>query len=373
MFTLMQQTVDSVVGCDYSWRQVRLSDVVEEVVHTTALSMLLGSKLGHDNGFGIALKRFSISFGVAAVVIGLTPGPLKQIVAWPARTIVDFFRRRAYNYLTPLIHERFKVEERRRGDPDLDSRGPQDFITSVVRAILDDEKGTMEHFREIETLFTIIIMTLVTTTSLTLTNTLLDLLSSDPSLEYYQALRKEADSAFTSLDWSNVASPPKLDCIDSAIRESLRLHPTHTRGLFRTVVAEEGLTLPDKHHIPQGCMMSIPVYWIHRDERFYKDPNTYIPFRFLLTDASDQRKPRGLVDTSDTFLSFSHGVYSCDGRFFAAQLMKMFLAYITMHYDVKPLDTRPPNVLLSDFCIPPRSVKLWIRRRNPETYLHLRP
>ncbi|KAN0078836.1 hypothetical protein V8E54_005349 [Elaphomyces granulatus] len=37
---------------------------------------------------------------------------------------------------------------------------------------------------------------------------------------------------------------------------------------------------------------------------------------------------------SDKYMSFSYGRSSCPGRWFAIRLLKLMIAYITVHYDI---------------------------------------
>lgn len=52
------------------------------------------------------------------------------------------------------------------------------------------------------------------------------------------------------------------------------------------------------------------------------------------------------------------------GRWFAAHLLKMMLAYITLNYDIESLSKRPLNDIHGDFNIPPRSASIKVRRRK---------
>ena len=77
-----------------------------------------------------------------------------------------------------------------------------------------------------------------------------------------------------------------------------------------------------------------------------------------------ESKNLSTVTTSDTFLPFGHGRHACPGRFFAATEMKLLLAYIVMNYDIKPMETRPPNEFLGGNVLPPMKANIWVRRRK---------
>ena len=165
------------------------------------------------------------------------------------------------------------------------------------------------------------------TTITTATNTFLDLLSSDPELKYYKTIQEEASTVFREEgDWADPATLGKLPYADSAIRETLRGNPVLTRVIVREVIRKGGIDLPDGHHVPQGAWLGAPVVGIHRDERFYPDPEKYEPFRFAkaaqetspngATDdpqtekVAQHRKPQGLSTVSDSYLAFGYGPHS---------------------------------------------------------------
>ena len=157
---------------------------------------------------------------------------------------------------------------------------------------------------------------------MTTTNILLDLVSSNPDDGFWEQLREEAAGVFKSGDdWNDPASLPKLSLADSTIRESSRISPMLTKVLLREVVAKDGLTLPSGHQVPKGGWVGISMVDVHRDDRFYLNPEEFHPFRFArkkedvydgsrkgdLTDkASIYRKNVDLSTASDIFLAFGY-------------------------------------------------------------------
>ena len=52
------------------------------------------------------------------------------------------------------------------------------------------------------------------------------------------------------------------------------------------------------------------------------------------------------------------------GRWLVAQILKLLVAYITLHYDIQPLEERPLNTVFGDTNIPSMSAKIRVRRRK---------
>ncbi|KAL1961582.1 hypothetical protein VTN77DRAFT_1434 [Rasamsonia byssochlamydoides] len=69
-----------------------------------------------------------------------------------------------------------------------------------------------------------------------------------------------------------------------------------------------------------------------------------------------------MVSYAEDFLGFGYGQNACPGRFFAAQELKLLLAYIVLNYDIRPLERRPKNVWIGDAVIPPLATKICASR-----------
>lgn len=158
----------------------------------------------------------------------------------------------------------------------------------------------------------------MSSTTIQLSNILLDILGTAPELNVCDKLREETDSVLKAEgDWHNPASFNRLVVCDSVIRESLRCHPILIKGLTKEVVPIDGIQLPNGTHVPRGTWLGVPVLGIHRDERFYPEPSTYDPYRFsrLKQEREGEHQNRTSVSsgeldaasTSASFLGFGYG------------------------------------------------------------------
>ena len=143
---------------------------------------------------------------------------------------------------------------------------------------------------------------------------------------------------------------------DAILRESLRLSGFFSSILGRIVVAKGGITTPDGLHIKQGNRIAVAAALTHLSPKHYSDPETFVPLRFL--------GESNLVDTSLTFLGFSHGRHACPGRFFAANELKLFLAYIATYYEFEPLAERPQPLSMGSFLAANPTATIRVRRRK---------
>ena len=173
----------------------------------------------------------------------------------------------------------------------------------------------------------------ISTSALTATNALFDIISAPSSQNIISALRDEALNVLHESNgiWTK-ASVAKLHRFDSVIRESLRVSGFGGSGLARRVKAADGITLENGVWVPKGATVGVAQRAIHFDERFYKRAWEFDAFRFsrsneLLSEKSkleetavemekDEavvKKPRrneDLVTTSPHFLAFGHGVHA---------------------------------------------------------------
>jgi len=104
-------------------------------------------------------------------------------------------------------------------------------------------------------------------------------------------LQKELDEQLGSEDElvATGQQVKRLPYLDSCINEGLRLHSTSALGLPR-VVPKGGLTVMDQY-FPEGTVLSVPSYSIHRDARIWgEDFEDYRPERWFERDQADIQK-----------------------------------------------------------------------------------
>lgn len=154
------------------------------------------------------------------------------------------------------------------------------------------------------------------------------LLSRHP--EIVEAMRAELDEvapdgrALTADDLS------ELSLLRRVCMESLRLYPPGYATVREAVVDTE----IGGYRIPKGTEVSVPIMLVHRDERWWPDPERFDPDRFL--EGADADRPK------HAYIPFGTGRRVCIGQGFA--LMEMALVLGTILREYMPHVTDPDSV-----------------------------
>ncbi|XP_055947998.1 cytochrome P450 3A8-like [Argiope bruennichi] len=113
--------------------------------------------------------------------------------------------------------------------------------------------------------------------------------------------------------------------LDNVISETLRIYPISVRLERR---AEEDYKLGDTGiTIPKGMIVSIPVIAVHRDPKYWPDPEKFDPDRFT-PEQRAQRDPY-------SYLPFGAGPRNCLGMRFALMEVKVCLAHVIANFTIK--------------------------------------
>ncbi|KAG2117260.1 cytochrome P450 [Suillus discolor] len=161
-------------------------------------------------------------------------------------------------------------------------------------------------------------------------------LAANPSVQL--KLQKELDDALGSEDEyvSTYEQVKRLPYLEAVINEALRMHSTSSMGLPR-VAPEGGLTIQGIH-FPQGAVLSVPSYTIHRDTKVWgEDADVFRPERWFEHDSATLQK---------AFNPFSYGPRACVGRNLASMELLIIISSILRRYQFvladpdKAFDTR---------------------------------
>ncbi|KAH8164723.1 hypothetical protein CIB48_g3529 [Xylaria polymorpha] len=364
----IRHAVDVTLGtdADEGWREMPLMDTLSTVLDSSVSRVMFGSKLSRDQGFLRVVRLFIIGGGILTELVGQLPvGFFRPIVGVPFNIFTKTVKMIcARYYLRPEITRRLLQMETGSEDDD----EAYDFVAQCIRTVkklkfpLKTDEMTF-----ISDMLMFLALAGVVSTRTTTVNMFMDILGPQGTRQdIYSLLRQEAETIFKSeADWTSANSLKSMVVIDSCLRESARKNPLQTRGLMKQVMPQDGVTLPDGSHIPQGTWIGVPVEAIHRDETIYPDARGFDALRFArMRVEGEPNKSLDAAEPSDTYMFFSYGRTSCPGRWFATRVMKILVAYVTLHYDIKPLSEDAERFSVGDTKFHHSAVKMMVRRRK---------
>ena len=374
-------------GMDTSaWKEINVGDSVMFMISRAVNRMILGLPLCRNEDLLLNMRAFAMDIIMTGLLLRFVPRWLRFLAGPLAGLPNHYHYRKTIKYTKPLIAERLQNFKRKEEDPSFEWEPPNDFVSWSILVAKAENRQDELTVDILSRRIMPINFASIHTSAMSITNCLLDLVSSDPSNQYLEGILEQSNSILTEDNgqWTK-AGLARFDTADSALRESMRVSNFMTQGLVRKVMAKEGISNPTEGwHAPYGMKIGVDIHDIQHDPEVYPDPEGYDAFRFSRSEGSSQSKtangsanekttngtadstPKatGLVQTSDTFLSFSHGRHACPGRFLIAAEIKLFLSYMLTNYDVERLPSRPKNQILGGTVVPPSDVTFKVRRKK---------
>ncbi|XP_064215856.1 probable cytochrome P450 9f2 [Tribolium castaneum] len=143
-------------------------------------------------------------------------------------------------------------------------------------------------------------------------------------------LRTEIQSVDEKITYETLL---KLKYLDMVMSEALRKWPpaiATDREVAKNYTIEP--TKPDEKPLllEEGMLCSIPICAIHRDEKYYPEPEKFDPERF-----NDENKHK---INPLTFIPFGAGPRNCIGSRFALLESKLLVFHVVKNFEIVPID-----------------------------------
>lgn len=142
-------------------------------------------------------------------------------------------------------------------------------------------------------------------------------------------LVKEIRGAFPTAQDISMEKLAQIPYLFAVLEEGLRMYPPVPSGLPR-LSPPEGASVAGKY-IPPGYRVSIHQYSTYRLPSNFKQPNSYIPERWL--PSTDPESAPYADDDKAAMQPFSVGPRNCLGKNMAYHEMRLVLATLVWHFD----------------------------------------
>jgi len=129
--------------------------------------------------------------------------------------------------------------------------------------------------------------------------------------------------------------------------ESLRLYPPAWAVFRRT----DGDVPLGEYTVPEGSAVIVPQWSVHRDGRYFSDPETFDPSRWARRDPTEV----------DAYFPFSTGPHACIGRNFALSGATLTIARLVRDFDVDVPESALDDLMLTPTLRPTDGVPATVR------------
>ncbi|KAK6850327.1 hypothetical protein PG995_014160 [Apiospora arundinis] len=295
---------------------------------------------------------------ISAVIIRAFPRILRPVAAAFVTRRMRKNLKTFTKLMLPHVEERVRQMKRKQEDPELDWEPPNDFITWHVEASYRAKSAYERDPYVIRERLNVMNLFAGHTSPLALSNFLIDFFSLDPRSGHLAALTEEVERVYAECNgqWTQ-ASLNKLVRVDSALKESFRLHPLGLKSVERKVMSAGGFRIGDMT-VPQGSVVGLPIWEVHQD------PDHYGADAAAEAQGLHARRTHGATTPSPEFLHFGLGRHACPGRIIAVQLLKMDIAYLLLNYEVQPIAKKPGIRFQNLALLPQMDFVLKVRRRR---------
>ena len=219
-----------------------------------------------------------------------------------------------------------------------------DLLSILVRA---REEGAIDETQVRDELMTMLLAG-HDTTALTLTYAWW-LLGTHPQVE--ARLHEEFESVLGGEPPETARQVRELQYAGWVLNEAMRLYPP-VYTMFRQ--ANRDVTLAG-YEVEAGSMLMLPQWAIHRDPRWFDDPERFDPERWEPERAAD--RPRF------SFFPFGGGSRSCIGRQLSMLEAKAILATVASEHRLEPLDDRAFDLRASLTLHPGERIEMGVHDR----------
>ncbi|KAI5124822.1 hypothetical protein M0805_005452 [Coniferiporia weirii] len=176
--------------------------------------------------------------------------------------------------------------------------------------------------------------------------------------EDYIRLQKEVDENFPLAEGDGVdlSKLSKMPFLNAVINEALRIG-SPANILQRGTTEDTGGRWLGANYIPKGTAIDVPIYTLFRDARYFSPaPKEFWPDRWLqfgmrkrtpkqisLSIGAGGTNAKGSMPNAAAYIPFSYGPANCAGRNLATLELRIVVALVMKHFDLRFDDGYDPR------------------------------
>jgi cytochrome P450 len=211
-----------------------------------------------------------------AVCVRMLPIRLRPLLGFPLRGILQLVARRFLRFLNPLVKDVKGLVERGEQTTETDRTFVKAFIEEIQKTDRVEEAGSIDN---VSAVLLTLNFAAIHSTAGTAIKTILNILSHDTAAELMSCLLTEIEVALSATGgvWS-LETLNRMKCMDSVLKETLRLDPVETLGIYRMI--KKPLTTKFGCLLDVGTKVALSAYTINRNPSQYLNPHQFDPMRF---------------------------------------------------------------------------------------------
>ncbi|KAI3343377.1 P450 monooxygenase [Ustulina deusta] len=345
------------------WTPIKVHPFFATLVARVSNRAFVGKTISRDKRWAETVTDFTSNVAMTTMILRGIPPILHglAVLFMPTYWTVQRTIRDSLTILGPEISRRRRSEAE---DPSY--KKPVDLLQGMMDLAKPGSKQSTA--RDLAHRQLVMSLAAVHTTAGQAANTLFDLCVHP---EYFDILREEIiiDVVNDPTGWDK-QSLNKLKKLDSFLKEAQRMNPPSLLGFHRSVEGDGGIRLKDGKYLPRGTHVCMASYATTYDPDYVSNPSKFDPLRFwrMRQKTPEDANKHQFATTSNHFLHFGHGKFSCPGRFFASNELKLLFSTLLLRYDFKFKDgqQRPKSVNIDEFLFADPEAEVLIREReNP--------
>ncbi|PPQ72663.1 hypothetical protein CVT24_012641 [Panaeolus cyanescens] len=360
----LKEAFDELIPLSEEWSPLHLSNgPAMQLVGRAINRSFVGEPLCRNLEYIASNVACATDVMKTAVLLRRLPLFLKPLVGFFVSNLPELLEKNK-EFTVPIIQERRQAMQEKGSEYE---GKPSDFLSWLMEIA----EGNDAKDEELAVRILLLNLAASHTTSRTFVHVVYHL-AANP--RFQELLRTEVDEIVERDGWTKSALDDMV-IVDSFIKECLRLHPGGHTAIPR--IALQDFTFSNGQTIPKGTTVCASIHATHLDEEIYPDPYKFDPLRFVnMAAKEDQHDDVGgkyhgrnrydITSTNLDALVFGYGKHACPGRFFAAAVIKLMVAHVVTHYDVKfeKEGVRPSDISCGLKLTPNPSVPVFFRKRR---------